>query len=101
MTRRRHLKPSGITITGSINNAIDWNIDNIQSRASASYVTGSHNVKLGYQGQYLCARLEPYFNDLRLRTPTRRQRPRCTRTAPALGAVTDTDAWCGLAARTA
>jgi hypothetical protein len=33
--------------TGSINNALINNVDNVQSRASASYVTGSHNVKLG------------------------------------------------------
>ena len=59
---------------GSINNAIDWRIDNIQSRASAAYVTGSHNVKLGYQGQYLSRNVSPYFNDMRLnytyQTPT-------------------------------
>ena len=66
---------NGNAITsGSINNAINWNNDNIQSRASASYVTGSHNVKLGYQGAYLSRISRPYFNDLRLQytytTPT-------------------------------
>ena len=60
--------------SGSITNAIDWRIDNVQSRASASYVTGSHNLKLGYQGQYLSRASNPYHNDLRLQytyqTPT-------------------------------
>jgi hypothetical protein len=66
---------NGNTFTsGSINNATNWNLDNIQSRASASYVTGSHNVKLGYQGAYLSRISTPYFNDIRLnytyQTPT-------------------------------
>ena len=60
--------------TGSINNALINNVDNIQSRASASYVTGSHNVKLGYQGIYSSRSERRAWNDLRLRytydTPT-------------------------------
>ena len=60
--------------TGSINDAILNNVDNIQSRASASYVTGSHNVKLGYQGVYISRAQRRAFNDLRLfynyQTPT-------------------------------
>jgi len=60
--------------TGSINNALINNVDNIQSRASASYVTGSHNVKLGYQGIYSSKSERRAWNDLRLRytygTPT-------------------------------
>jgi hypothetical protein len=69
--------------SGSINNAIDWRIDNVQSRASAAYVTGSHNVKFGYQGQYLSRASNPYYNDLRLNytyaTPT--LPTQCTTTA--------------------
>jgi hypothetical protein len=32
-------------------------------RASASYITGSHNVKVGYQGQYLQIDLTDYWNN--------------------------------------
>jgi len=32
-------------------------------RASASYITGTHNVKVGYQGQYLAIDLTDFWND--------------------------------------
>lgn len=81
--------------SGSINNAIDWKIQNFQSRASASYVTGSHNVKLGYQGQYLARVSDPFFNNLRLQYAYATPGANCTATAPALGQVTN-QTWCGL-----
>ena len=85
------------TVTsGSINNAINWNIDNIQSRASASYVTGSHNIKLGYQGQYLSRVSNPYFNDMRLQYGYSTPGSTCSPTAPALGGVNTGNNWCGL-----
>src|SRR5678815_1012790 len=80
----------------SINNAIRWNIDNVQSRASASYVTGSHNLKLGYQGQYLSRVSDPYFNDLRLAYGYSTPAATCTPTAPTSGNVNAGDTWCGL-----
>jgi hypothetical protein len=81
--------------SGSINNAIDWRNDNIQSRASASYITGSHNIKLGYQGQYLRRVDTPFFNDLRLLYTYATPAATCTATAPAPGTVSN-QAWCGL-----
>ena len=70
-------------------------IDNIQSRASASYITGSHNLKLGYQGQYLRRVDTPFMNDLRLLYTYATPAATCTATAPAPGTVA-TQAWCGL-----
>ena len=87
--------PSTQITSGSINNAINWDIDNWQSRASASYVTGSHNVKVGYQGQYLARVSNPYFNDLRLQYNYATPAANCTATKPAPGAVTN-QTWCGL-----
>jgi hypothetical protein len=85
---------SGIT-SGSINDAdIDKN-KNLQSRGSLSYVTGSHNLKLGYQGQYVSRLNHPYYNDLRLQYNYDNAASTCTATAPAFGAVTN-QAWCGL-----
>ncbi len=92
---------AGTAIThGSINNdgianGIDWRIDNIQSRASASYITGSHNIKLGYQGQYLRRVDTPFYNDLRLLYTYATPAATCTATAPTPGTVS-TQAWCGL-----
>ena len=57
---------SGSISTGGVSQGERANIDNIQSRASASYVTGSHNIKLGYQGAYLSRISDPYYNDLKL-----------------------------------
>ena len=84
------------TITsGSINNAINWKNDNWQSRGSVSYVTGSHNVKAGYQGQYLARVSTPYFNDSRLLYSYATPAATCTADKPAPGAVTN-QTWCGL-----
>jgi hypothetical protein len=81
--------------SGSINNAINWKNDNWQSRASASYVTGSHNLKIGYQGQYLARVSQPYYNDLRLQYAYATPAANCVATAPEFGAVTN-QTWCGL-----
>ena len=81
--------------SGSINDEdIDKN-KNFQSRGSFSYVTGSHNLKVGYQGQYVARLNSPYYNDLRLRYDYANAASTCTATAPAPGTVT-TQAWCGL-----
>jgi hypothetical protein len=85
---------TGIT-SGSVNNAINWKIENWQSRASASYITGSHNLKVGYQGQHLSRVSTPYFNDLRLQYNYATPAATCTATKPAPGAVTNQN-WCGL-----
>ena len=82
--------------SGSINNAIKWNIENIQSRASASYVTGSHNVKVGYQGQYLSRLSTPYFNDLRLNYAYATPASTCTPTPGVVQANGTASTWCGL-----
>jgi hypothetical protein len=89
--------PGGSTnvTSGSLNNALHWKIANIQSRASASYVTGSHNVKLGYQGQILARKSMPEFNDLRLLYGYATPASTCSATAPAVGSV-GTQNWCGL-----
>lgn len=87
---------AGLGIThGSINDAIDWRIDNVQSRASASYITGSHNLKLGYQGQYLRRVDTPFYNDLRMQYAYATPAASCTPVAPTLGTVS-TQSWCGL-----
>ena len=86
--------PRGEGITsGSINNGLYWNNDNIQSRATASYITGGHNVKLGYQGAYLSQDSTPRFNDLRLSYAYATPASTCVAgpSAPAAPAT-----WCGL-----
>ena len=83
--------------SGSINNAIDWKIENWQSRASVSYITGSHNFKVGYQGQYMSRLSNPYFNNLRLQYNYATPAANCSPTKPAFGAVPVAGtAWCGL-----
>jgi hypothetical protein len=52
------------TTSGSINNGTYYNNDNWQFRASASYVTGSHNAKLGYDGKILSNIQRNKFNNL-------------------------------------
>lgn len=85
---------TGIT-SGSVNNASRWKTRNVQSRASVSYVTGTHNVKLGYQGQTLARVTDPYFNDIRMTYNYATPGATCTATKPTFGAVTN-EAWCGL-----
>jgi hypothetical protein len=50
--------------------ALDDFFNNYQSpnvwRASASYVTGAHNMKFGYQGAYLIEEIEEYADDPQL-----------------------------------
>lgn len=60
-------------ISGSINDAFPGltpqtltNDDTYRSRASASYVTGSHNAKVGWEGGYFTERVRNEVNDLRL-----------------------------------
>ena len=42
------------------------NSDNIRSALSASYITGSHNAKIGYEGAYFMEKTTPKVNDPRL-----------------------------------
>jgi hypothetical protein len=60
-------------ISGSINDAFPGlvpntltNDDTYRSRASASYVTGSHNAKIGFEGAYFAEKVRNETNDLRL-----------------------------------
>jgi hypothetical protein len=60
-------------ISGSINDAFPGlvpntmtNDDTYRSRASASYVTGSHNAKIGFEGAYFSEKVRNEVNDLRL-----------------------------------
>jgi hypothetical protein len=50
--------------------ALDWNFNNWQSptvwRASASYVTGAHNMKFGYQGAYHITNTDSFYNQTRV-----------------------------------
>lgn len=61
----------GLT-SGSLNDGIGAggselrNSDNYRSRASASYITGSHNAKIGYEGAYYTEKATNNANDLRL-----------------------------------
>jgi hypothetical protein len=86
---------NAITSGSLANPTTNWDIDNFQSRASASYITGSHNVKLGYQGQFLGRLSDPHYNDLRLSYAYATPAASCTPIAPAPGAVA-TQTWCGL-----
>ena len=58
--------------SGSLNDGIAAggselrNSDNYRSRASASYITGSHNAKVGYEGGYYMQKSTNNANDLRL-----------------------------------
>ena len=58
--------------SGSLNSGIGEggselrNSDNYRSRASASYITGSHNAKIGFEGQYYMQKSTNNANDLRL-----------------------------------
>jgi hypothetical protein len=84
-------RTSGST-TGSINNGTYFNNDNFQFRASASYVTGSHNAKIGYDGKVMSSFQRPSFNDLQLSYAYTTPASTCTSglTPPATGT------WCGL-----
>jgi hypothetical protein len=42
------------------------NQDTYRSRASASYITGSHNAKIGYEGGYYSSKVRNEVNDLRM-----------------------------------
>jgi hypothetical protein len=60
-------------ISGSINDSFPGavpntltNDDTYRSRASASYVTGSHNAKIGFEGAYFGEKIRNEVNDLRL-----------------------------------
>jgi len=80
------------TTTGSINNGTYFNNDNLQMRASASYVTGNHNAKVGYDGKVMKSYQRPQFNDLQMNYAYATPASTCTAglTPPATGT------WCGL-----
>jgi hypothetical protein len=50
--------------------ALDWNFDNMQNpttwRASASYVTGAHSMKVGYVAAYNRTNGQNHYNDTRV-----------------------------------
>ena len=50
---------------GAVPNTLT-NDDTYRSRASASYVTGSHNAKIGFEGAYFAEKIRNETNDLRL-----------------------------------
>jgi hypothetical protein len=57
--------------SGSLNGALGFGsemrvMDNYRSRASASYVTGRHNAKIGYDGGYYRRKQTNNANDLRM-----------------------------------
>jgi hypothetical protein len=85
--------PRGEGITsGSINNGLYWNNDNIQPRASASYVSGRHTAKVGFQGGILSQHSQPRFNSLRLSYAYATPAATCV----AGPAPPSTGTWCGL-----
>ena len=45
------------------------NADTYRSRASASYVTGAHNAKIGFEGAYYSEKIRNQVNDMRLELP--------------------------------
>ena len=59
-------------ISGSINTPFPQgfnilrNDDTYRSRASASYITGAHNAKIGFEGSYFSEKIRNEINDLRL-----------------------------------
>ena len=69
-------------ISGSINSPFPngqnvlRNDDTYRSRASASYITGAHNAKVGFEGAYFAEKIRNEVNDIRLnyhyQTPPRR-----------------------------
>ncbi len=42
------------------------NDDTYRSRASASYITGAHNAKIGFKGIYFAEKIRNEVNDLRM-----------------------------------
>ena len=55
------------TVTsGSLNQSFYINTDAVRTSAAISYITSSHNVKVGYVGQFLQSQSTPRYNDLRL-----------------------------------
>ena len=65
-------------ISGSINEAFNnasgiqkLDDDTYRTRATASYVTGSHNAKIGWEGAYFCGKTTNVVNDMRLVVPLR------------------------------
>jgi hypothetical protein len=66
--------PGGLTYR-----ALDWNFNNWQEpvvwRFSASYVTGAHSMKFGYQGAYHIAQVDWRWNDTRVNYTFNNTRP--------------------------
>ena len=60
-------------VSGSLNDSFPGvtpntlvNDDTYRSRASASYITGSHNAKIGFEGAYFSEKIRNEANDIRL-----------------------------------
>jgi len=85
--------------SGSLNSAAGGgselrNTDNYRTRASASYITGSHNAKLGYEGGYYTRKQTNNPNNLRL--GYRYTQPAATCTAAAVAPPPGPGvSWCG------
>lgn len=98
--------PNGAVTSGSINDSLYSNNDRWEAKASIAYVSGSHNAKFGYQGQFLYGVARPHYNDLQLQygyaTPGTTTAscvvgltPPTTATVPLPG-LPATMTWCGL-----
>ena len=74
--------------SGSLNSAIAGggaelrNNDNYRMRGSASYVTGTHNAKIGYEGAYFSQRIRNEANDPRMTYSFVTPAATCTTTVP-------------------
>ena len=76
-------------ISGSISEAFNngsgiqvLDDDTYRSRATASYVTGSHNAKIGYEGAYFAEKTTNVVNDMRLAYHYGTPDAACLTTAP-------------------
>ena len=76
-------------ISGSINEAFNngsgiqvLDDDTYRSRATASYVTGSHNAKIGFEGAYFAEKTTNEVNDMRLSYHYGTPDAACLTTAP-------------------
>ena len=66
----RVMADGSTTPANMVYRALDWNFNDWQEpnvwRASASYVTGAHSMKFGYQGAYLIADTTSFYNENRI-----------------------------------
>ena len=85
--------PRGEGITsGSINPGTYFENDTIRSRVTASWITGSHNAKVGFEGNFFGMDTDNRYNNLRLSYSYATPATTCVAgpEPPATGA------WCGL-----